>query len=149
MLFSFLSFVDTRALDLLFRYRSTCLNYCRLGKQLIASKSEFSSFKIGGVQQANAYCHFCRFKRYRCKVVYLLFVVSLLNHMILCIICYYTFVTVQWCMDISCGMWYAVIMLFVSSSTLFSFSTNKLVLHCDNKLWTGFLIHKFRALKCT
>ena len=95
VLFSFLSFVDTRALDLLSRYRSTCLNYCRLGKQLIASKSEFSSFKIGGVQQANAYCHFCRFKRYRCKVVYLLFVVSLLNHMILCIICYYTFVTVQ------------------------------------------------------
>ena len=86
MLFSFLSFVDTIALDLLFRYRSTCLNYCRLGKQLIASKSEFSSFKIGAVQQANAYCHFCRFKRCRCKVVYLLFVVSLLNHMILCVI---------------------------------------------------------------
>ena len=86
MLFSFLSFVDTIALDLLFRYRSTCLNYCCLGKQLIASKSEFWNLKIRGVWQANAYCHFSPFERYRFEVVYLVFVLSLSNHMILCII---------------------------------------------------------------
>ena len=86
MLFSILSFVDTIALDLLFRYRSTCLNYCCLGKQLIASKSEFWNLKIGGVWQATAYCHFSPFERYRFEVVYLLFVLSLSNHMILCIV---------------------------------------------------------------
>ena len=86
VLLSFLSFVDTRALDLLFSYRCTCLNNCCLGKQLIASLSEFWSFKIGGVRQANAYCHFFRFERYCFEVVYLHFVISLLNHMILCII---------------------------------------------------------------
>lgn len=103
----------------------TCLNYCCLGKQIMTSKSKCCEILklIEFYGQTHCECNFGRFKRYRWfQFVYLLFVISFLIQLILCII---MLLLCQCAMLHDHFMRYVLCSRYIRGVKFFSFSKNK------------------------